>query len=160
MYAPLGAVQLAFRLASLRHELPSARELAVGLLPRAVVSVCRSALFLAGYCTTAWATTCAGRAALGRDARGVFVLNGFLAGAWCLCEAKARRMELALYCLPRALGSAANILVDHGWLPEVPQAPVALFALAVAVLAWAKKHEEEHLFPLLRWLLAPLFVGG
>jgi len=43
-----------------------------------------------------------------------YYLNGFCGGLCVLLEQKPRRIELAMYCAPRALESFWNQMVKHG----------------------------------------------
>jgi hypothetical protein len=90
-------------------------------LLRLILSTLRSSVFLAGYVTTAWTVTCTLRRVLGKESALFYIVNGMCSGAWSLVENRSRRMELALYCLPRALESFWSCLQLYGILPESPK---------------------------------------
>jgi hypothetical protein len=141
VYLPLNALGLAVRWKELIRR-------PLHVLFRSLLSVARSSTFLASYCSAAWATTCAARALCGRDPLPAYLLNGLLAGSCVAIESKPRRIEMALYCLPRAME-----IVARGLGVNIPGIEYALHAIAVAVLSAAHFHEPEHLTPLLRTVL-------
>ena len=49
-----------------------------------------------------------------------YYLNGFCGGLCVLLEQKPRRIELAMYCAPRALESFWNQMVKHGRFRNIP----------------------------------------
>ena len=79
-------------------------------------STARSALFLACYCALGWSSLCAMRRYFGKDASWMYVVNGLMAGTTVLIDVRSRRLELALYCLPRALESFYRCGVEWGKL--------------------------------------------
>ena len=46
-------------------------------------------------------------------------LGGFLAGLCVLMEAKGKRIEFAMYCLPRALESFWYMMVDKKYARQI-----------------------------------------
>ncbi|KNE70699.1 hypothetical protein AMAG_15454 [Allomyces macrogynus ATCC 38327] len=119
-------------------------------IARLLFNTARSSVFLAGYVTTAWTMTCTLRALLGRDAVPIYVINGIASGAWSLLEPSGRRLELALYCLPRALESFWRCLLDVGVIPQLPTDPVARakvgFVQRVLVRVLSEKKVGEPLY--------------
>lgn len=95
-------------------------------------STLRSTLFLTMYVTMAMATCCTVRPLGERYAN--YVLGGAMAGSMVLIEAKERRLELGLYCLPRALESWWKCMVKWGYLKDIPGGDVALFSVAMGVM--------------------------
>ncbi|KAJ1540095.1 hypothetical protein HK405_012003, partial [Cladochytrium tenue] len=109
LYAPLNAVMaVIFRgpAAIVRRPL----RFAGGLLR----STARSALFLTCYCTAANYLPCCARRWIGRDYMWMYYVNGLVSGAMVLIEAPGRRLELGMYCLPRAIESLWNCGVVDG----------------------------------------------
>jgi len=77
----------------------------------------RSSAFLALYCTLAWRGVCTGFHIAGGASGRVVAASVWLAGLAVLLEKKSRRMELALYCLSRAVEAFTLAAVTWGWLP-------------------------------------------
>lgn len=99
--------------------------------------VLRSSLFLSLYCALAWRGGCAGWRAAGRLRGDVLAASVAVSGLAALVEKKSRRMELAFYCLSRAIQSLGECFVEWGWAPHwVPLArlDVLLFSLASACI--------------------------
>ncbi|KAH6570204.1 hypothetical protein BASA50_004996 [Batrachochytrium salamandrivorans] len=99
-----------------------------------VVSVLRSSLFLTCYVTAAWTTPCWFRQMAGYDRPWMYYVNGMIAGSMVLIEVPGRRLELALYCLPRALESLYNSLVKRGYARHLPHGEALYFCLSTGVL--------------------------
>lgn len=62
------------------------------------------------------------------------LLAGVLASGSILIEKKARRAELALYVLPRAMQSVFATLLHRRLLPNLPLWEVGLFAVGMGAL--------------------------
>ncbi|KAG0209487.1 hypothetical protein BGX33_005487 [Mortierella sp. NVP41] len=62
------------------------------------------------------------------------LLNGILAGFAVLIEAPGRQMELALYCLPRALETTWKLLLKRGLVRNIPYGDIALFSASMGVM--------------------------
>lgn len=58
-----------------------------------------------------------------------------------MLEVPGRRLELALYCFPRALESAWNIGVKYGWWPSVPGGEAVYFSLAMGAMMSLYQHD-------------------
>ncbi|KAJ3085350.1 hypothetical protein HDU96_005472 [Phlyctochytrium bullatum] len=99
-----------------------------------VGSTLRSVLFLTAYVTASWCAPCYLRRAVGKDQIWMYYVNGLLAGAMVLIEAPGRRLELGMYCLPRALESLWNCGVTWGWWHHIPSGEGIYFCLATGVL--------------------------
>src|SRR5262249_54864291 len=54
------------------------------------------------------------------DKRNRYFANGIVAGSMVMIEVPGRRLELGLYCLPRALESFWNCGVQWGWWKNIP----------------------------------------
>ncbi|KAI9358271.1 hypothetical protein DFJ73DRAFT_819350, partial [Zopfochytrium polystomum] len=99
-----------------------------------LLSTLRSSAFLTLYCTSGYYTQCALRRLAGRDARWMYYVYGLVAGAAVMVEAPGRRLELGLYCLPRAVESFWNCGVQWGWWRNVPGGEAIYFSIATGVL--------------------------
>jgi hypothetical protein len=106
----------------------------VNTLTRYVKSVIRSSVFLSSYVTVAWLVPCTLRRLLKREAIWFYYVNGILSGLCALIEAPGRRIELGMYCLPRALESFWRCGVQWGWWHNIRHAEVAYFAFAMGAL--------------------------
>jgi hypothetical protein len=71
------------------------------------------------------------------------MINGFLSGSSVLLETKGRRIELALYCLPRALESLWNLAVLKGYCRRIPFGEVMLFMISMGALMTVYQHEPD-----------------
>ena len=78
------------------------------------------------YSTMAWAAPCTFRNMCNRDRRWMYLANGLLSGACVLLEAPSRRLEIALYVLPRALESLWKMSVKYGFVRNLPNGEVFL----------------------------------
>ncbi|KAG0353504.1 hypothetical protein BG005_007226 [Podila minutissima] len=101
---------------------------------RYVKSTLRSCLFLSVYVWAAFYSPCLLRRILGRETRATYVVNGLIAGLSVLIEAPGRQMELALYCLPRALETTWKLLVKRRVVRNVPHGDIALFCASMGVM--------------------------
>ncbi|KAI9179194.1 hypothetical protein H9P43_005856 [Blastocladiella emersonii ATCC 22665] len=156
LYAPLN-LAMTLVLGSKR-----ARKAPLQTMVRLVTSTVRSSTFLAGYVMTAWTATCIFRNATGTEHISFYLVNGMLSGAWSLIEAPSRRLELGLYCLPRALESLWRALIILGVLPRVPRDAAERAAMPVAKRALAtvltdKRVGEPLYFALSTGLLMALY---
>ena len=64
-----------------------------------------------------------------------YYVNGFMGGLSVLLEAKSRRIELAMYCAPRALESFWNSLAKRGLVRNIPYARIALRSMPRGCIA-------------------------
>ena len=87
---------------------------AAALWAKTAKGVLRSSAFLALYCTLCWRGACVGFRALGRVSPVGIPATAWVGGLATLVEKKSRRMELALYCLSRAVESFA-LCVPEWW---------------------------------------------
>ena len=105
------------------------------LLPT-VSNLLRSSLFLASYCTSAWAAACATtQVGLVTSIKGA--LAGFVGGSCVAMEKKGRRVELALYVLSQSLPSTYRTLHQWGYLPMIPHGESICFVAAMSVIMWS-----------------------
>ena len=82
-------------------------------------SILQSTLFLSLYVTSAWALPCLLRRIVGRDQKWMYYFNGICAGSMVLIEQPGRRLELGMYCLPRAIESLWNSWVSKGYCKNI-----------------------------------------
>ncbi|KAI8902725.1 hypothetical protein BC833DRAFT_546709 [Globomyces pollinis-pini] len=99
-----------------------------------ILSTIRSCLFLTCYVTAAWAMTCLFRKLRGRDEPWMYYVNGLVAGSMVMIEQPKRRLELGLYCLPRAIESLWNTFVAQGYVKHLRYGESIYFSLATGVL--------------------------
>ncbi|KAG0030497.1 hypothetical protein BGZ82_007404 [Podila clonocystis] len=101
---------------------------------RYVKSTLRSCLFLSVYVWAAFYSPCLLRRILGRETRATYIVNGLIAGLSVLIEAPGRQMELALYCLPRALETSWKLLAKRRVVRNMPHGDIALFCASMGVM--------------------------
>ncbi|KAG6551942.1 hypothetical protein Mapa_006559 [Marchantia paleacea] len=108
----------------------------------------RSSLFLATYCASAWLWTC-GVFRFTQACNPALVAAGtFPTGLAVLIEKKSRRMELALYCMSRAIESFAICVADAGVLKRCNWSPpkridVVLFSIATSIIMHCHAEERD-----------------
>eukprot|EP00158_Paraphelidium_tribonemae_P008957 Partr_v1_DN28734_c5_g1_i5_m61741 len=95
-----------------------------------LTSSLRSSAFITVFASVAWLPPCYIQRLTGKNWAGSYLLNGFLSGATVVMEyPKSRRLELALYCFPRAVESAWNLLVLKKFVrPIIETWQTALFS--------------------------------
>ncbi|KAI9208932.1 uncharacterized protein BJ171DRAFT_557640 [Polychytrium aggregatum] len=128
LYTPLNAIMVVIFRGSALFKDP------LQTLSRLAVSILRSSLFLTCYVTTAWTLPCYLRRFSGTDRQWHYYINGILAGMMVLIEVPGRRLELALYCMPRALESFWNCGVKWKWWKNIPGGEAIYFCFATGVL--------------------------
>ncbi|KAF9153520.1 hypothetical protein BG015_003255 [Linnemannia schmuckeri] len=101
---------------------------------RYIKSTLRSCLFLTVYVWAAFYTPCVMRRIFKRERTFMYLLNGLLAGLAVLIEAPGRQMELALYCLPRALETTWKLMLKRGLVRNIPNGDIALFCASMGVM--------------------------
>eukprot|EP01101_Sappina_pedata_P006207 TRINITY_DN3036_c0_g1_i1.p1 TRINITY_DN3036_c0_g1~~TRINITY_DN3036_c0_g1_i1.p1 ORF type:complete len:517 (+),score=183.17 TRINITY_DN3036_c0_g1_i1:56-1552(+) len=118
-----------------------------------------SSVFLALYCGIAWFGLCFGsmlsrKGLLNTRAPSMsvfFRLLLSLCGLPTLLEYKSRRMELAMFCLPRAIETVRNKLVEHasgqkhvcGSLSPMPWVDKVIFSLSAAGLIYCHQNHPD-----------------
>lgn len=72
-----------------------------------------------------------------------------IAALWIFFEDKAKRVELALFCAPKALQSVYTILIDKKWLKDLHgiEVPAAMFSMSVLMSLY--QLEPHHISTLL-----------
>ncbi|KAI9358272.1 hypothetical protein DFJ73DRAFT_622380 [Zopfochytrium polystomum] len=138
LYAPLNAIMaLIFR--GPAGILRKPRRFLVSFIK----STLRSTLFLTAYCTIANYVPCKLRNWFGRDRTWFYYVNGLVAGSMVMIEAPGRRLELGMYCLPRAIESFWNCGVEWGWWRHIPGGEGIYFCLATGVLMTLYQQDPE-----------------
>jgi hypothetical protein len=114
MYAPLNVVMtLVFKGKTLLKDPKQS-------FVKFVKSTLRSVLFLTAYVTAAWSLPCTFRTLFKKEQWWMYYANGLVAGSMVLLEQPGRRLELGMYCLPRAIESFWNSLVTRGVIRHIP----------------------------------------
>ncbi|KAG0273531.1 hypothetical protein BGZ95_010662, partial [Linnemannia exigua] len=72
-----------------------------------------------------------------------YILNGLVAGTAVLIEAPGRQMELALYCLPRALETSWKLMMKRGLVRNIKNGDIALFSASMGVLMTLYQNEPS-----------------
>lgn len=104
---------------------------------RVVQGALRSSLFLSLYCTLAWRGACVGFQWSNGASGALLALTCWTGGLATLAEKKSRRMELAHYCLARAIESFALCLSSWGYVrgDSLPRrTDVIIFSAATAAI--------------------------
>ncbi|KAG0059672.1 hypothetical protein BGZ89_000203 [Linnemannia elongata] len=108
-----------------------------------VKSTIRSCFFLAFYVLACFYIPCLSRRVLGRESNINYILNGLVAGTAVLIEAPGRQMELALYCLPRALETSWKLMMKRGLVRNIKNGDIALFSASMGVLMTLYQNEPS-----------------
>ncbi|CUG15953.1 Hypothetical protein, putative [Bodo saltans] len=119
----------------------------VPTLVKCVKSSAKSATFLTVYCAAATRIICV-FAQLGiRNDVGIALIAGCVSGATTLIEDKARRLDLAIYCLMQAIRSTTLLMYHKGYcsLPR-RSSQVVLYLTCVAYLFafFARSPSQTH----------------
>ncbi|TPX33467.1 hypothetical protein SmJEL517_g03612 [Synchytrium microbalum] len=151
LYAPLNIItQLVFRPTAIyKKPLTTAYYFSTSTL--------RSALFLACYCTLGWSSLCGLRNYFGGDKPWIYIVNGIAAGTTVLIDQKGRRLELAMYCLPRALESFFRCGVEWNWWRSIPGGEAIYFSLSTGVLMLLYQHDAESIPDTYRRIMGRFF---
>lgn len=113
-------------------------------IKRIITSSIRSSTFITVFAAIAWLPPCYLRHLTGTETKLAYLLNGFLSGSTVILEQpKSRRLELALYCFPRALESLWNIMVDKGYVKALPYGEVVLFSLSMGLMMTLYQNEPD-----------------
>ena len=115
----------------------------LGSSSRIVFSTIRSAVFITAWVSSAWSSSCAFRKWFGTDRPVQYFLSGFLAGSSVFIEGPGRRLELALYFLPRAIETAWNCAVKWGYWSNICCGEVIYFSVASSILMTIYQHDPE-----------------
>ena len=111
---------------------------------RLVLSSLRSSAFITLFAALAWLPPCYIHTLAGRNLKISYFINGFLSGSTVLMEQpRSRRLELAMYCLPRALESLWNMLAKRGRVPNIPNGEVLMFSMAMGSLLMLYQNEPD-----------------
>ncbi|XP_054796199.1 uncharacterized protein LOC129301647 isoform X2 [Prosopis cineraria] len=116
------------------------------ILAKGLFGTTRSSLFLSVYCSTAWMWTCLLFRIFKRCNIPMVVMGTFPAGLALAIEKKSRRIEIALYCLARAIESFFTCMADAGYVPrsrKIKRADVVVFSLSTAIIMHCYAQERE-----------------
>ncbi|KAJ7567433.1 hypothetical protein O6H91_02G146800 [Diphasiastrum complanatum] len=118
------------------------------ILAKTLIGTARSSLFLATYCASAWIWSCIIFRTAGTCSPALLATATFPTGLTLMIEKKSRQMEIALYCLSRAIESSAICIADSGCLHQydihVPnRIDVVLFSFATAIIMHCYSQERE-----------------
>ena len=108
-----------------------------------VTSALRSSVFLASYTLATYIVTCASSVWIGRVPANMYYLAGMLSGSAVLLEKRDRRLELGLYCAPRALQALWSSLVHRGYVRNIPNGEVLIFSVSFAGLLGFYQNENQ-----------------
>lgn len=101
---------------------------------RAAVAISRSTAFLTAYVTVVKAMLCLQRTERHSDAGWQAGVAGVLSGMALSLEAPQRASELMLYCLPKGIDVAFQLLERRGLVSRLPLGNVAMFSIAMAIV--------------------------
>ncbi|GAA0164329.1 hypothetical protein LIER_19992 [Lithospermum erythrorhizon] len=119
----------------------------------AVTGAVRSTTFLSAFVGLFQGVICLHRKVSLKDHKLVYWIAGAVSGLSVLLEKKARRGELALYVLPRAVDSWWYILINRHLLPNVKNTEVVLFCACMGAVMYYLEYEPDTMAPLLRGLI-------
>ncbi|XP_042373809.1 uncharacterized protein LOC121967567 [Zingiber officinale] len=120
---------------------------------RALLGAVRSTSFLSAFVGVFQGVICLHRKVASNDHKLIYWFAGAISALSVLLEKKARRAELALYVLPRAVDSVWYISVNRHLLPRIKNAEVALFCLCMGGIMFYLEHEPDTMAPFLRGLI-------
>ena len=104
------------------------------ILTQFIKSTFRSTVFLTICINCALSTPCFLRNMLGIESKWAYYLNGAMAGSMVLIEPAGRRLELALYILPRTIECIWNSLVFNKRIRPIRYGECIYFSLASGIL--------------------------
>eukprot|EP01100_Stratorugosa_tubuloviscum_P000167 TRINITY_DN1036_c1_g1_i1.p1 TRINITY_DN1036_c1_g1~~TRINITY_DN1036_c1_g1_i1.p1 ORF type:complete len:311 (+),score=103.30 TRINITY_DN1036_c1_g1_i1:535-1467(+) len=119
-----------------------------------------SAIFLTSYCATALKTVCFILNYAPLSLQKMHILRILLAmpGLALFLEHKPRRLELALYCLPRALESLWKELVQKKKITDFSKFELILFCIGSAFMSYCHHVEPGSIKPIFETALAWLHL--
>ena len=92
-----------------------------------------------------------------QDTSLVYIINGSLAGLAVLLEHPSKQLEMAYYCLPRAIESFWKMGVTKGWWISLPYGEVFVFCIGTGVLMGLYQERPESISSGYRKLLTRFF---
>ncbi|KAF9430590.1 hypothetical protein BGZ94_005924 [Podila epigama] len=110
---------------------------------RYIKSTLRSCVFLTVYVLAAFYMPCWLRRITQRESNWNYLLNGIVSGFAVLIEAPGRQMELALYCLPRALETTWKLALKRGLVRNIKNGDIALFSASMGVLMTLYQNDQS-----------------
>jgi len=125
------------------------------ILQKYIWNVARSSLFLVSYCAIAWSIVCF-NAQWGIKSILFIRVCLLLSGLSVFLEPPSRRMELALYCLPRAAESTIKEMIKYNTIPKLKHIDLLAFCAASAGTIYCYEKHPEVIKPAilraLKWL--------
>jgi len=97
------------------------------------MAIARSTGFLTLYVTTIKLTMCALRQARGMDQAWHCIVAAMMSGLPLLLESDKRVSELMLYCMPKGIEVAFQLLERKGIVSRMPMGDVVMFAVALGL---------------------------
>lgn len=85
------------------------------------------------------------------------ILSGFFSSFGILWEPAGRRLELALYMLPKTLEAFWKWLKHRNLVKSVPFGEILLFAFAMGVIMHCYQNEEKSIKPTYKSILAKFY---
>lgn len=152
MYAPL------YTLPMLLFGWREARRAPLRAGARTAANVARSSSFIGLFIAVIWYSVCRVRGALRNDTALGPLLGCLLCGGAVTVERPARRLELALYVLPRAIESAWRQLRTQGAVPRLPYGDVAAVCASTGVVMYCFERDPGSMQPAL-WGAINTFFG-
>lgn len=123
-----------------RHILVKTPNIFLKDLTRAIL---RSSAFLSFYGATAWYIPCVLRHYFKSDKTWFYRVNGIVSGSMLFLESPSKRVEIALYCFPRAIESFWNDGVRRGWFKNIKNGEILYFSLSAGVLMTLFDHKRD-----------------
>ena len=119
----------------------------------------RSALFLSLFPTIYMTVVCLYKSKTRLPFhRYMYWLAGIFGSSSIFIERSGRKFELAMFALPRALQSVANIGVANGFLPNMSTIfPIVSFSISMGVIMTAYDVERDLLVPTMQSALGWIF---
>jgi len=131
LYAPLHSLWALFRLVMSRKKLMQSGH-ALHQLYSLLQNIFRSAAFLSAYCSIAWLMLCF--TAMWQRSTALAKCMQLAPGLGLLFEHPSRRLEVALYCAPRALESFYRELLWFKKINRIPNDALLLCCVSLGVL--------------------------
>ncbi|KAG7593895.1 Transmembrane protein 135 N-terminal domain [Arabidopsis thaliana x Arabidopsis arenosa] len=116
------------------------------ILGKGLLGTARSSLFLATYCSSAWAWTCLLFRTFETCNIPLVAIATFPTGLALAIEKKSRRIEISLYCLARAIESFFTCMTDAGYIrppKSLRRADVVVFSVSTAIIMHCYAQERE-----------------
>ncbi|AAD46013.1 F21H2.12 [Arabidopsis thaliana] len=116
------------------------------ILGKGLLGTARSSLFLATYCSSAWAWTCLLFRTFETCNIPLVAIATFPTGLALAIEKKSRRIEISLYCLARAIESFFTCMTEAGYIrppKSLRRADVVVFSVSTAIIMHCYAQERD-----------------